>query len=49
MAGARAGVSTSARNMANDALNKAVGLHGSRGSGGPSMGLSNPKIKSNQK
>lgn len=47
--GARVGVSTSARNMANDALNKAVGLHGSRGGGGSSMGLNNPKIKSNQK
>ncbi len=49
MAGVRAGASTSARNMANDALNKAVGLHGSRGSGGQSMGLSNPKVKSNPK
>ena len=49
MTGARVGATTSARNMANDALNKAVGLHGSRGSGGPSMGLSNPKVKSNQK
>lgn len=47
--GARVGVSTSARSMANDALNKAVGLHGARGSGGSSMGLNNPKVKNNQK
>jgi type IV secretion system protein TrbL len=45
-AGLGGGISNSARNMANDALNKAVGLHGSRGGSGPSMGLNNPKLNS---
>ncbi|WP_375600336.1 P-type conjugative transfer protein TrbL [Devosia sp. Naph2] len=49
MAGMKAGLSTSARNTATDALNKSVGLHGVRGARTPSMGLDNPKINNSSK